>query len=198
MNKYIYRNVRKQRGFTLTEMVVATTIFATSLVAMFSMFNYVLKINRRTEALRQASQGVRNFVEFLVKEVRNGKIDYTSPAISGQCVSSYGPESTSLSLLNADGERECIYYQKVNNVGQVFVVKQGVAAQNILPTNFDIDQSSFKFFVRPQVDPYVPPYPKIQPFVTMAMVFKVTLPTKETVTIPYQTTVSTEVYDVPR
>lgn len=189
---------KKQKGFTLTEMVVATTIFATSLVAMFSMFNYVLKINRRTEALRQASQGVRNFVEFLVKEVRNGKIDYTSPPVAPQCSSTYASESTSLSLVNSDGERECIYYQRVNNVGQVLVAKQGVAAQNILSTNFDIDPTSFKFFVRPGTDPYTAPYPKVQPFVMMTMIFKVVLPTKEMVTIPYQTTVSTEVYDVPR
>jgi hypothetical protein len=139
-----------------------------------------------------------NFVEFLVKEVRNGKIDYTSPPVAPQCSSTYASESTSLSLVNSDGERECIYYQRVNNVGQVLVAKQGVAAQNILSTNFDIDPTSFKFFVRPGTDPYTAPYPKVQPFVMMTMIFKVVLPTKEMVTIPYQTTVSTEVYDVPR
>ncbi|MCL5774789.1 MAG: hypothetical protein M1333_01090 [Patescibacteria group bacterium] len=63
-------------GFTLMEIVVSTTIFAFVSVAMMAMFNYTLKINRRSEALRQATQGMRNFVEYLVKEIRNGEIDY--------------------------------------------------------------------------------------------------------------------------
>lgn len=63
-------------GFTLMEIVVSTTIFAFVSVAMMTMFNYTLKINRRSEALRQATQGMRNFVEYLVKEIRNGEVDY--------------------------------------------------------------------------------------------------------------------------
>lgn len=66
----------RRRGFTLVEIIVATTIFAVVVAALMALFNYTLKINRRAEALRQATQGMRNFVEFLVKEVRNGDIDY--------------------------------------------------------------------------------------------------------------------------
>ncbi len=58
------------------EIIVATMIFAVVVSALMTMFNYVLKINRRTEALRQASQGMRDLMETIVKEVRNGQIDY--------------------------------------------------------------------------------------------------------------------------
>ena len=58
------------------EIMVATVIFAIIFSSLLSLFNYVLKINRKTEALRQSAQGARDFVEFLVKEVRNGQIDY--------------------------------------------------------------------------------------------------------------------------
>src|SRR3989344_4560503 len=63
-------------GFTLIEVVVATTIFAIVAAAMMALFNFTLKINRRAEALRQATQGIRNFTEYIVKIVRNGRIDY--------------------------------------------------------------------------------------------------------------------------
>lgn len=186
-----------QRGFTLTEIVVATTIFATVITVMFSLFNYTLKINRRTEALRQASQGVRNFTEFLVKEIRNGKIDYQSPPVVSQCSTSYASATKYLALVNVDGERECIYFEQVGSIGTIKIAKSGVTALSIPPVNFNVDQSSFQFFVRPATDPYVAPYPKIQPFVSLTMKFVVTLPTGEIVTIPYQTSVSTEDYSVP-
>ncbi len=71
------------------EIVVATTIFAIVAAAMMSLFNYTLKINRKTEALRQASQGMRNLVEFIVKEVRNGQIDYS--VINGTVIAPLQP-----------------------------------------------------------------------------------------------------------
>ena len=76
MNKELTTRKNKQSGFTLMEITVATSIFAVVMVSLLSLFNYVLKINRESEALRQASQGMRNFVEYLVKEIRNGQIDY--------------------------------------------------------------------------------------------------------------------------
>lgn len=78
-------------GFTLMEIIVATTIFAFVTVALLSMFNYTLKINRRSEALRQATQGMRNFVEYLVKEIRNGEIDYG--IVNGDTYTSAWPTS---------------------------------------------------------------------------------------------------------
>ena len=70
------KNKKNQTGFTLMEIVVATTIFAVVTVALLSLFNYILKINRRSQALTQAADGMRNFVEFLTKQIQNGQIDY--------------------------------------------------------------------------------------------------------------------------
>lgn len=76
-------------GFTLMEIVVATTIFAVTCSSILALFDYTLKINRRAEALRQASQGIRNLMEYVVKEVRNGQIDYG--VVNGQSQSSLYP-----------------------------------------------------------------------------------------------------------
>src|SRR5882672_11448170 len=120
-------NKKSQSGFTLMEIMVATVIFAIVTVALLSLFNYVLKINRRSEALRQASQGMRNFVEFLVKEVRNGQVDYyvnggqtysggigpcAPPGSAGAAVngaSTYLNPENRLGLINTDNIQECFY-----------------------------------------------------------------------------------------
>jgi prepilin-type N-terminal cleavage/methylation domain-containing protein len=126
--------LHQQNGFTLMEIVVATTIFVIVFMALLSLFNYTLKINRRTEALRQASQDMRDFVEFLAKEIRNGQIDYYvssgqtylpqitlsspcgPPGTAGSQVTStgglstYGLEENKLGIINTDNVEECFYF----------------------------------------------------------------------------------------
>lgn len=118
-------------GFTLMEIVVSTTIFVFVFVGLLSLFNYTLKINRRAEALRQATQGMRNFVEFLVKEIRNGQLDYyvingtsavsafsgTSPCrlpVGGVGTPTYANKSNWLGIINTDGVQQCFYYGKAD------------------------------------------------------------------------------------
>lgn len=216
-------------GFTLMEIVVSTAVFTTVLVAMMSVFILTLKLNRRSDALRQASQGARNFVEFLVKEVRNGHIDYSvqngtivqssvapCPAPTGGANSQvYDQINTNniawdwtLGLVNIDGERECFYWSQVNGDGtkpagnnfspfnSLYFKKELVSQpQKLNPTNISID--FLHFYVRPNRDPYATPTPKIQPSVTIVMQFTAQLPTGEKVIIPYQTTISTNNYDIP-
>lgn len=114
--------LKASAGFTLMEIVVATTIFAVVSAALMSLFNYTLKINRRSEALRQATQGMRSFAEFLTKEVRNGSIYYgivdgrsdTNP-INSWCKDqgvgnrTYDPKDNRLIIKNVNGDVECIY-----------------------------------------------------------------------------------------
>ena len=120
-----------QRGFTIMEIVVATTIFALVTVSMTTLFNYTLKINRRAEAIRQATQGMRDFTETMVKEVRNGQIDYgvlngatTYASGSGNCnsitpigapypntngASTYNFIDNRLGIVDTEGNRECFF-----------------------------------------------------------------------------------------
>lgn len=189
---------KNQSGFTLMEIVISTTIFATVLTLMLSLFNYTLKINRRTEALRQVTQGMRNFTEYLVKEVRNGQIDY-SDAIA-QCSGNYiSPTgyTTFLKIVNVSGENECFVWSGEEEQ-LLYLYKNGVPVQTLNPTNFKVDLA--RFYVRPTCDPQTEcdsgVYPAIQPYVTMVIRFKVTLPTGEERIIPYQTTISTDQYDI--
>lgn len=124
-------NLKPSKGFTLMEIVVATTIFAFVFASLLALFNYTLKINRKAEALRQATQGMRNFIEYLVKEVRNGQLDYyvingtisvpafsmTSPCrlpAGGVGSNTYSSKENRLGIINTDGVQECFYYGKLD------------------------------------------------------------------------------------
>ena len=181
-----------QQGFTIMEILVATTIFVISVTIMMVLFNYTLKINRQVDALRQSSQGTRNFAEFLVREIRNGKIDYVTSYAS--CVPNYfSAQNSALAIVNRAGERECFFANGAN----LYIEKAGVVTQ-INPVNLTINSSTFRFLVRPSADPNSSPYPGIQPFVTIMAQFSTTVPgLSKPVIVPYQTVVSPDVYDIP-
>ena len=230
----------KQSGFTLMEIIVATTIFAVVTVALLGLFNYVLRINRRSQALAQASEGMRNFVEFLVKEIQNGQIDYyvsggspvgrfsvsspCGPPSGGVGSNTYSGSDNKLGIINTDNLQECFYYGKddgsyVDAIGgapatfsapsghnyTLAMLENGVTTttpQILNPPNFRVD--NFMFLVKPLCDPYTASctsysssYPKIQPSVTIIIKFVTSLPTGEQVPIYYQTTVSSNKYDIP-
>ncbi len=242
------KKFRQQSGFTLMEIIVATTLFAFTTVALTTLFNYVLKINRRAEVLRQGTQSMRDFVELVAKEVRNGQLDYgvsggttvlapvsncptppssdsgtltTGQSLSGlqNVRSSYQYSDNRLGVIDTAGDRWCFFLGDENgnyvgvpadindgarHQGKTLMVQKntGGTAERINPPNTTINYLAF--FIRPICDPYVitcqdygNKAPKIQPFVTIAVNFKVTLPTGETKNIYYQTSVSTDRYDVP-
>jgi hypothetical protein len=92
------------------------------------------------------------------------------------------------------GERECIQYDSTTKL--VAIEKQGTGAQTLNPTNFTVQD--LKFYVRPTQDPYGNTHPKTEPFVTMVITFQVKIGADNPVIIPYQTTISTDLYDIPQ
>ena len=226
-------SLKSGAGFTLVEIVVATGIFAIVAVAMMALFNYTLKINRRAEALRQATQGIRNFTEYIVKIVRNGKIDYgvrpdltgvntsigpcTGPQPSGLGNETYEEKDNRLGLYSEDGsERLCLYLGNTAGAyvgsgiynGKTLVLQKGASFNQILnPPYFEIE--NLMFLIRPLEDPYYdppappPPCPGSctpegrQPFVSIIIKAIAKLPTGEVQPIYYQTTISSDKYDIP-
>lgn len=225
--------LKASRGFTLMEIVVATTIFAFVVVALTTLFNYTLRMNRRSEAIRQASQGMRDFIETIVKEVRNGQVDFG--VVNGQTVVSsgltqcdirpfgstynaatngkysYRAIDNRLGIIDVDGNRKCFYLgdaagnwvgSATNNGKTLVMEKTGGVHQVVNPPNYEVQYLSF--FVRPTCDPYTvtcedysTKAPKYQPVVAIAAKFVARLPTGEQVSIYYQTSVSSDKYDIP-
>ena len=214
---------KNQEGFTLIEVVVATTIFAIVAAAMMVLFNYTLKINRRSEALRQSTQGIRNFTEYIVKTVRNGQIDYSvknavvqspiSPCPKPTSLAgnphdgsnTYSSKSSRLGIISNEGERMCLYLgDAVGNavasgyVGETLVLEKTNFKQVLNPPYFKIE--NLMFLIRPLEDPYYTGAGgliRTQPAVTIIMKSVVQLPTGEKQPIYYQTTISSDKYDIP-
>jgi prepilin-type N-terminal cleavage/methylation domain-containing protein len=194
--------IEYQAGFTLMEIIVSTALFAIVMSALLVLFNNTLQINRRVQSVRQVSQGTRNFTEMIAREIRNGQIDYES---STNCnTDSYQYENNqSLAIINSVGERLCFYLDG----STLYLVKTASESnptpEAINPPDFYIDQNTFRFIVRPTTTPKPDPAggkpnPAVQPFVTILAQFSYRPANgQDIVTIPYQTSISTDVYDIP-
>ncbi len=214
-------------GFTLIEIVVATTIFAVVSVAMLSLFNITLKINRKSEALRQATQGVRNFTEFLVKSIRNGEIDYSvdhtnflvqnpvtpcpksNPLVGAahNGTNTYQSKENRLGIITPEGERWCLFLGDVNGnplslnnfTGETLVLQKESGFKQILnPPYYKVE--NLMFIIRPLEDAYYAGAGgliRTQPGVTLIMKIVANLPSGDSFPIYYQTSVSSDKYDLP-
>jgi len=191
---------QEQNGFTLMEIIVATAIFAATVTLSLGLFTQALRINRRVQALRQVAQNTRNFTEVLVREIRNGRVDYSSFDSNCSALGYSTGATQAVGIINFAGDQECLYYN-FNSQTLFLSKKSGTAiVQEPIndPAKFKIKPDTFRFVVRPMTDPAVAPYNETQPLVTILAEFEVPLGRGEQpITIPYQTTISTDVYDIP-
>lgn len=178
------------------EIVVSTAVFAVVVSAMLVMFNNILSINRRVQATRQVSQGTRNFTEMVAREIRNGRIDYDSDNSNCNANNYAYDTNQSLAIINKNGERLCFYIS-----GNNLVVTKGANSENVNPPKFYVKNSSFRFIVRPKNNPNPGGFgtnPGIQPMVSIFGEFYYQANSGENpLVIPYQTSISTDVYDIP-
>ncbi len=177
------------------EIVVATAIFAIVVSSILTLFNYVLKINNQVQSSRQVAQGTRNFTEALSREIRNGKISYSN---SVNCDTSSYTSSTNqvLSMTSYTGEKLCFYLVGDGTLMLDRITSGQTFTEAMNPPNFTIDPASFQFIIRPSVDPY-DNLSGVQPLVTMVAKFEAYKGGQFETVIPYQTTISTDTYDIP-
>lgn len=198
----------KQSGFTLVEVIVATTIFVIVVAAMLGLFDYTLKVNRRVQAMREVAQGTRTFAETLTREIRNGRIDYEANTWATECdAANYADTENpnkSLGVVSRNGDKLCFYFDPAEN--NAFKLKKLTAQGEIIATvfsssRFRVIPETFRFIVGPTTDPTQQTaglYPGIQPHVTIVAQFEInTFEPTGPIRIDYQTTISTDVYDIP-
>ncbi len=199
-------SLSRQQGFTLMEIIVATAIFVTVVTAVLALFDYVLQVNRRVQAVRQVAQGTRAFTETLSREIRNGRIDYTQA--TGNCAASNYTQASnqSLAMSTADGTQVCIYLvdgssEGAEGSGQLYIERRNqggtVAEELVNPPNFNINPDTFRFIVRPSLNPFGGSSQGIQPMVTILAEFMVYPGQRDEQIIPYQTTISSDVHNIP-
>lgn len=200
MRSWQRRQLNQEQGFTLIEIIVATAIFVTVVTAVLALFNFVLQINRRVQAVRQVAQASRSFTEILSREIRNGRIDFTQS--TGNCnVANYtSVNNQSLALTTFDGTHTCLYLTNQNSRGLLNVERRSLSGnlttEVINPENFSLNPTTFRFIVRPTTNPSVN-NKGVQPMVTVMAEFVIFPGQRDEQVIPYQTTISSDVYDVP-
>lgn len=191
-------------GFTLIEILVSMVIFVSVSGAIIGTYNYILRLNQRAQAVRLASDNARFIMEYLTREIRNGKILYTNrPSICGSAA--YSGANAFLAITNIDGENECFY--QGNNSGTSIVsagtrlwvqkVSGGVSLSSTPVNGTDVNIRNVKFFVQPTTDPYASGSTR-QESVTIVGIVESNLGAKDKVTIPFQTSVSLPLYDIPQ
>lgn len=146
-----------QKGFTLIEAVVATALFAFVVSSTLGVYLSTIQLDRKTRAQRAVAQNARFILEYLVKEVRNGQIDYSR---ANNCVNS----STVVCVINQAAEAEKISYDGSANL----VLTKNGSSTNLNSAAGKV--ASCKFYLQPAGDPFTAAktYSE-QPRVTMTM-----------------------------
>lgn len=211
-----------QKGFTLVEVIVATALFVLTVSLILGLFTYTLKINRKVQSIRTAVQGTRNFVETLAREIRNGRVFYKSTfdattttlpvdndgskGCRNAVLSNYNSNSiknNAVVVTTSSGELLCFYMKENSNnsaKGDLFIRKYANETsrfERITSDNFWVNPASFRL----EISPSSPPSANngsTQPRITIFAEFISQISgSDDRITIPYQTTISTDVYDIP-
>lgn len=186
-----------QSGFTLVEIIVSTAIFAIVIASVLALFNYVLRINSRVQATRQVSQGARIFAEVLSREIRNGRISYDQTGTCNPAANYSSQSNQQLALTTYTGEKLCFYLNPSDEKLYIErITSSGTYTDTVNPNRFTINASTFKFVVKPSTDPFVSNQ-GIQPMVTVMAEFVVNKNGRDQVVVPYQTTIASDIYDIP-
>ncbi len=158
-----------QKGFTLIEAVVATGVFAFVVSSVIGIYLSVVQIDTRTRAERSVQQNARFIMDFLGKEIRNGRIDYD--AYGGTISYLSDGYTTTLYLVNQLDEREAI-----TCVGNNLVLTKTAGTTNLNSTNTSgtagVVVNNCRFFISPATNPFellASNPPNIQPSVTVVL-----------------------------
>lgn len=156
------RIIKNNQGFTLMEVLMATSIFAIISLASLSIYTTVLTSGQKTTALTRIQQETQFIMQVLSKKIRTARVNYDyvayNPAISNP--------TNELSLIDAVGDEFVFSLDKTNLTIKVAV---NGGEEKIIPSgNVNIDD--LKFYINPTTNPYsLDAPPSSQPYVTIVM-----------------------------
>jgi prepilin-type N-terminal cleavage/methylation domain-containing protein len=144
-----------EKGFTLIEAIVATAVFAFVLSSIIGVYISVIKLDRKTRSQRAVTQNARFILDFLAKEVSNGRIYYAGyPG---------GVANSTLSVQNQSNETEYFFISGTN-----IVMQKGSSTTNLNSTGVRV--TKLQFLVSPTQDPYTSArLANIQPHATVVL-----------------------------
>lgn len=150
----------KQKGFTLIEAVVATSVFAFVVSAVLGVYISITQLDSKTRSQRAVTQNARYIMEYLGKEIRNGTVNYA--AYPGQNANN---TETNAYIINQAGESERFYIS-----GTDLKLEKAAGTTNLNSSSVRV--TNFKVLVGPSTTPFTvaaSPTVNEQPRVTIIM-----------------------------
>jgi len=148
------RRLGSRRGFTIIEALVATAVFALAMTSIMGVFLAVTRINERGNNVRRIEQNARFISEFITREFRNGRLDYS--AYGGSVPSPY---ATTLHYITRDGTTAS--FELIGD--ELYFHQQGETSSKMNSENTDIP--NLRFYIRPLAESTS----TVQPYVVMVM-----------------------------
>ena len=175
------------RGFTLVEAVVATSLFAVVMTSITGVYLSVQRLNQTSTAMQSLQQNGRFILEDLTKSIRNGEIDYDR--YPGHRAPQ--PSTGDLYLIDQDGTELRIYKD-----GDDLMLTKRVSGPD--PTSLfsgrEVKVLNFQVYIWPDRDPFRGGGGTEQPTVTIYLDLQANIGSRQTTRIPFQTTVATRQY----
>ncbi|MFH0819369.1 MAG: type II secretion system protein [Patescibacteria group bacterium] len=183
--------IKKNKGFTLIEIVVATGIF---LIIFVIISDLAITFNRNPQELiyqKKLEREVDYCMEFLAQKIRTDNIDYSAYISDGQdLTSSADNPSDRLYLINQYGEHDNFY------VSSNLYYDNGAVGENVNSANVVFD--NIYFYIYPATDPFSEASTvNYQPRVTVSLQAHYTEDGVDynDISIILQTTISSRFYD---
>ncbi|MBX4191674.1 MAG: prepilin-type N-terminal cleavage/methylation domain-containing protein [Candidatus Doudnabacteria bacterium] len=213
---------RNKQGFTLIEAIVATALFAFVVSSVLGVYLSILRLDTRTRALRAVTDDGRFIMDFLAKEIRNGRIAYedypNNLTCKTFCGATYNP--TDLYLVNQNGEHERIFYfdrtaqtsetnhvcTPASNACDLYITKGSAAGQvnqcsgqtmsagTTQLNSCNVQVTQLRIYTLPIGDPFAGITYNYQPHVVISMELTSKYNSRDQVKIELQSTFSTLYY----
>ena len=149
-------------GFTLMEVLVATSIFAIISLASLSIYTAILKAGQKTTALTRIQKESQFIMQVLAKKIRTSRVNYDYLGYNPEVVN---PEQE-LSLIDNVGDEFVFSLDEINKVLKVSV---NSGDEKIIPAS-NVDLDALNFYINPLTNPYsLDSPPNSQPYVTIVM-----------------------------
>jgi type II secretory pathway pseudopilin PulG len=172
-------NRNRESGFTIIEAVVAAAVFAFVVVSSMGVYLATVQLDSKSRAERAVLQNSRFIMDYLAKEIRNGRIDYSKTN-----------DANTLNIINQSDEAVTLDWASNN----ITLTKNAVWSTTL--NSDDVRVTNLQFYLTPNLDPYVLANNRhIQPHVTVFMRLESTNPKAiETAKIQLQSTFATRDY----
>ncbi len=139
---------KKNKGFTLIELMVSITVFSVVMLSSMGAVMTVLNANRKSESLRSVMDNLSFTLDTMTRTIRFGSTYHCGASgnlsLPKDCDGSSG-DNNSLTVQDSDGNQVTFSLVTVAGVGQIMrTINSGVALPMTSP---DVNIQSFSFWV---------------------------------------------------